>query len=190
MRSQALLVLCALICGSVAAVLPKRDKTITIPDDVQWHPETQDICTATQWTDVVSFFLGNYLTHAATVVKFPGEPFYITFLNMILVILFPCLGAGRGLLVIFRRAIRFKHPLQQALHSQALAMVVRTQEWEPKDGDLLRSLSLRPDKVRRFAEDSDQYWRIAYGQKNIVERYNAKLFVCLCMPQSLDIVAN
>ncbi|KAJ6141272.1 hypothetical protein N7470_010168 [Penicillium chermesinum] len=171
MPSKVALVVCALVCGSVAAVLPKRDKTITIPDDVQWHPETQDICTATQYTDVISFFLGNYLTHAATVVKFPGEPFCITLLNMVLVILFPCLGAGRGLMMILRPSVRFKHPLQRALHSSALVMVIRSREWKPRDGDLLRSLSLRPDKVDRFGNDPDQYWRIAYGRKNLIGTY-------------------
>ncbi|KUL84656.1 hypothetical protein ZTR_06663 [Talaromyces verruculosus] len=120
-RTWTFLILFVLIQGSLAAYLAKRT-TITIPDGVTYHPESQDICTQTSWTDVVSFFVGNYLSHVATIVKTPGEPIYITGLNMFLVLLFPCFGAGRGLVTIYQRASFYKDPLQQALRAQALVM--------------------------------------------------------------------
>lgn len=156
----------ALICGSLAAFLPKRDTTITVPHGVTYHPASQNICTPTKWTDVVTFFVGNYFSHAATVVKFPGEPLHITIINMIMVILFPCMGAGRGLFAITRRAVLQKDPLQQALHAQALCMVVRAEGWKPKAGEFVRSLALRPNKVPGLAgNDPDQYWRIGMSEK-------------------------
>lgn len=137
------LTLLGLICGSVPAYLPKRSTTITIPDGVTYHPESQDICTSTSRTDIVSFFLGNYLSHVATVVRAPGEPLHITILNMLLVLLFPSFRAGRGLITIYRRARFYKDPLQQALKAQALVMVIRDREWTPQAGDSIRSLSLQ-----------------------------------------------
>lgn len=154
--------LLGLICAPLAAYIPKRDTTITIPDGVTYHPESQDICTQASWTDVASFFLGNYLSHVATVVKTPGEPLHITAANMFFVLLFPCLGAGRGIHMIFRRASFDKEPLQQALKSQALVMVVRDVKWQPRAGDNLRSLSLLPPKGvqdRRAPVALGEYWR-------------------------------
>lgn len=152
----------ALIQGSLAAYLAKRT-TITIPDGVTYHPESQDICTQTAWTDVVSFFVGNYLSHVATIVKAPGEPVYITGMNMVLVLLFPCFGAGRGLITIYQRASFYKDPLQQALRAQALVMVIRDpRQWKPQTGDSLRSLSLWPPKKAqgtRARMDPDEYYQ-------------------------------
>ncbi|OJJ42170.1 hypothetical protein ASPZODRAFT_137444 [Penicilliopsis zonata CBS 506.65] len=164
MISKALLT-AVLVCGAVAAVLP-RDTTITVPDEVVYHAESEEICIPTKWIDVVIFFFGNYFAHAATVVKFPGEPHHIIALNMLLVVLFPCLGAGRGLFVLSRRAALFsKDPLQQALQAQALCMVVRAPTWTPRAGQSLRSLSLRPTTVPGTAEkDADEYWRIAHSE--------------------------
>jgi hypothetical protein len=154
--------LLGLICGSLAAYLPKRDKTITVPDGVTYHPESKDICTSTAWTDVASFFLGNYVSHVATVVRVPGEPLYITAANMFFVLLFPCLGAGRGLIMIYQRASFYKDPLQQALRAQALVMVIRDPVWDLQPGDTLRSLTLYPPRgvQTRFAPPGlGAYWR-------------------------------
>ncbi|CEJ61565.1 hypothetical protein PMG11_10095 [Penicillium brasilianum] len=168
--AQRVLLLSALLgltCGSLAAYLPRRDKTITIPDGVTYHPESQDICTSTAWTDVASFFLGNYVSHVATVVRVPGEPLYITAANMFFVLLFPCLGAGRGINMIYQRASFYKDQLQQALRAQALVMVVRDLEWEPQPGDTLRSLSLYPPRgvQTRYAPlGLGEYWRAAVSK--------------------------
>lgn len=162
-RTWTFLILFVLIQGSLAAYLSKRSTTITIPDGVTYHPESQDICTQTSWTDVVSFFVGNYLSHVATIVKARGEPIYITGLNMFLVLLFPCFGAGRGLITIYQRASFYKDPLQQALKAQALVMVIRDPaEWEPQAGDSLRSLTLWPPREvqsRLARMDSEEYYQ-------------------------------
>lgn len=171
-RSLIFWTLLGLICGSQAAYLPKRDTTITIPDGVTYHPESQDICTPTGWTDVASFFLGNYLSHVATVVRVPGEPLYITAGNMFFVLLFPCLGAGRGITMIFQRASFYKDPLQQALKAQALVMVIRDLDWKPQSGDSLRSLSLYPPRgvqSKRAPLGLGEYWRA--GTLSHLERH-------------------
>lgn len=161
-RTLLLWALLGLACDSLAAYLPTRDKTITIPDGVTYHSESQDICTPTAWTDVASFFLGNYLSHVATVVRVPGEPLYITAANMFFVLLFPCLGAGRGIIMIYQRASFYKDPLQQALRAQALVMVIRDLGWKPQPGDTLRSLSLYPPRKVQTSHAPiglGEYWR-------------------------------
>lgn len=135
----------ALICGSLATVLPQRDKNITVPEDVTYQEHSKNICKSASWTDFVSFFFGNYVSHAATIVTFPGEPTRLKIINMLLAVFFPCIGAGRGLMAILRRGIFQKDPLQRALHSQALCMVVRSRDWTPVPGDSLRSISFMPD---------------------------------------------
>lgn len=135
----------ALICSSLAEVLTQRNKTITVPEDVTYHQDSGNICTPPAWTDFISFFFGNYVSHAATVVTFPGEPTRIKIINMVLAVFFPCIGAGRGLMAILRHAVFQKDPLQRALNSQALCMVVRSRDWTPVPGDSVRSISFMPD---------------------------------------------
>ncbi|EEA20222.1 hypothetical protein TMatcc_000206 [Talaromyces marneffei ATCC 18224] len=167
-RNWTFVMLFVLMQGSLAAYLSKRSTTITIPDGVTYHPESQDICTQTSWTDVVSFFVGNYLSHVATIIKAPGEPIYITGLNMVFVLLFPCFGAGRGLVTIYQRASFYKDPLQQALRAQALVMVVRVSgEWQPQAGDSLRSLCLWPPKKAQSNKarlDPEEYYQAALSK--------------------------
>lgn len=135
----------ALICGSLAAVLPQQNKTITVPEDVTYDQDSKNICTPISWTDFISFFFGNYVSHAATVVTFPGEPTHIKTINMVLAVFLPCIGAGRGLMAILRHTVFQKNPLQRALQSQALCMVVRSRDWTPVPGDSVRSISFMPD---------------------------------------------
>lgn len=149
------LALLALVYGAWAAVLPTRDTTVTLPPGVTYDPETNVWCTPTTWTNVASFFLGNYLSHAATVISFPGEPASITMVNMILAIFFPSSGAGRGVLAVVRHAAFYKDPIRQALRSRALCMVVRSQKWKPMAGETLRSMSFLPKELRD--EDDDEY---------------------------------
>jgi hypothetical protein len=147
-----------IITASFAAVLPtRRDTTITVPDGVQYYPAENLICTPTTWTSVAVFFLGNYLSHAATVIAFPGEANHFVVLNMILAVLSPAMGAARGLLAIIRHAALYRDPIKQALRSRALCMVVRSDEWKPRAGEKMRSLSYLPRELRREDDDVKAY---------------------------------
>lgn len=145
----------AIVYGSWAAVLPTRDNNITLPPGVTYNPDTNVWCAPTTWMDIASFFLGNYLSHAATVISFPGEPISVTIVNMVLAVFFPSSGAGRGVLAMVRHAAFFKDPIQQALRSRALCMVVRSQNWKPISGETLRSLSFLSKEL--LGADYDEY---------------------------------
>ncbi|EED14731.1 pogo transposable element, putative [Talaromyces stipitatus ATCC 10500] len=153
----------AIVYRSLAAVLPVRDNTITLPPGVTYNPQTNVWCTPTTWTDVASFFLGNYISHAATVISFPGEPVSVTVANMVLSIFFPSSGAGRGVLAILRHAAFYKDPIQQALRSRALCMVVRSPDWKPASGETLRSLSFLSKELRDETGEKYEAYKLMSG---------------------------
>ena len=155
-----ILTLLALVYRSLAAVLPIRDNAITLPPGVTYNPHTNVWCTRTTWTNVASFFLGNYISHAATVISFPGEPVSVTVANMVLSIFFPSSGAGRGILAILRHAAFYQDPMQQALRSRALCMVVRSPDWKPASGETLRSLSFLSKELRDETDEKYEAYKL------------------------------
>ncbi len=82
-------------------------------------------------SDYLSFYLGNYFTHVATVKTYPGESIKSTLKALVLALLFPASGSARGLTAIVRCAVLQRTPLQKAARSGALCMVVRSAEWRP-----------------------------------------------------------
>ncbi|KAA8648829.1 hypothetical protein EYZ11_010893 [Aspergillus tanneri] len=89
--------------------------------------------------------------------KFPGAPSYILGLNMVLAVLFPALGASRGLESILQHTTFAKNPIEQALHSSALCMVVRSPYWKPQPGNTYRDLSYLPTRLRQKDDDEAPY---------------------------------
>ncbi|KAJ5747647.1 uncharacterized protein N7511_009343 [Penicillium nucicola] len=171
---------------SLAAFLPKRNTTITVPDGVTYSNNV--ICTPTSWTDIVSFFLGNYLSHAATVITFPGEPALTTTVNMIFAILFPSMGASRGMMAILGRGALQTSPLKRALQSRALCMVVRSREWDPKSSQSIRSLSILPKQCNVNEPEWWPYLKLARNKDNYeeeikrLESYTGPFELTVCIP--------
>jgi hypothetical protein len=104
-------------------------------------------CVPASWTDIASFFVGNYFAHAATVKLYPGESTLPTLLALVCSLLFPASGLLRGLNGIVRHArFRKKNPksdYQTAAAAGALCMVVRTKSWRPCAGDKILDVILR-----------------------------------------------
>ncbi|KAJ9196311.1 hypothetical protein DTO164E3_6367 [Paecilomyces variotii] len=151
-----------------AAVLP-RDVTITVPDGITYSAAKHLLCVPTSWSDVASFFLGNYLSHAATVVSFPGESKYVLIMNMALAIVFPAMGAARGLVAIVRHAATISDPVQQALRSRALCMVVRSQDWKPQRDEMMHSLAYVPKELREDEDGCNGYTLLAKHAQSVTE---------------------
>ncbi|KAJ3956645.1 hypothetical protein N0V92_006789 [Colletotrichum tropicale] len=55
------------------------------------------LCRETKWTDVVVFYLGNYIAHAATITTRPGQSTLITVVTMIGAVLLPGTGIWNGM---------------------------------------------------------------------------------------------
>ncbi len=113
------------------------------------------LCGPTKWYNVVIFFLGNYLAHAATVKSYPGERTWSLIAATLGALLIPTTGLIRGINAIARnakfkrkrfwRAVWRDNDYQTAAAAGALCMVVRKKSWEPYPGDKLLDVMLRDE---------------------------------------------
>jgi hypothetical protein len=114
-----------------------KNITLTVPDGATNHGNLNLLCTPTTASDIIIFYLGNYVAHAATVVTLPGEKQRGVLVTIILSLLFPLSGIMRGLDAIVYHAKHGKNDLQKAARAGALCMVIRSNKWKPVDGDKL-----------------------------------------------------
>jgi hypothetical protein len=85
-----------LLVASLAASSPLKNITLTVPDGTSTDGDPNLLCTPTRWTDIIIFFLGNYVAHAATAITLPGERWEVAALTAIGALLFPTSGVFRG----------------------------------------------------------------------------------------------
>ena len=122
---------------------PTENITITVPKGTRLRgSDLQIICTPSKWTDVATFLLANYIAHAATVKSVPGQSLLSVMKSIICSLLFPVSGVRRGVNAIYQHAIFAKSPLEAAAKAGALCMVVRTLEWRPERGDVVKIIAV------------------------------------------------
>ena len=71
--------------------------TVILPPGTTNHGNPNLVCFPAQWKNVVIFFLGNYVTHAATVITAPGSSILLIFLKVAFALCFPGSGASIGI---------------------------------------------------------------------------------------------
>lgn len=113
---------------------------ITLPIGASDHGDSRLLCLPAKWTDVVIFFLGNYLAHAATLRSSPGRSMVQSFVAMLEALLVPVSGFRNGLRGVFSLANLAKTDLQVAARAGALLKVIKTD---------LNALSLREINLNR-----------------------------------------
>jgi len=124
------------VLAHTTTAIPLQNITLPLPAGTSNHGTPGLLCTPTRWTDIVLFFLFNYVAHAATVLTRPGERPVDSIVSIAACLLFPVLGLYRGIEAIFSGAIFVKKDdLRKAARSGALCMVVRGNDWRPVDGD-------------------------------------------------------
>jgi hypothetical protein len=129
-----------LLCLFVAsATAPAVNITFTFPEGTSNHGNPNLLCTPTSWADVVVFFLGNYVAHAATVHSFFLESKWDKRIDGLRALLVPAIGLQRAISLISRFAILGKTDLEVAARSGALGMLIRASNWRPLEGDSLRN---------------------------------------------------
>ncbi|KAI9768637.1 MAG: hypothetical protein M1839_003997 [Geoglossum umbratile] len=141
---------------ATAAVLRSREQmtnlTITVPIGTTTHGDPHLLCMPGKWNDIIIFYLGNFLAHAATVRQYPGEQPYNIALGLMTALIFPSGGALRGLNAVLRSAAykigprglpNQTEPLERAARAGALCMVVRSRFWKPEEGDTPRDIILK-----------------------------------------------
>ncbi|KAK2756855.1 nacht domain protein [Colletotrichum kahawae] len=89
------------------------------------------LCRETKWTDVVVFYLGNYIAHAATITTRPGQSTLITVVTMIGAVLLPGTGIWNGMKAILSLARFAPTDLQIAARAGALYAVVKDNNPQP-----------------------------------------------------------
>ncbi|EON66749.1 hypothetical protein W97_05995 [Coniosporium apollinis CBS 100218] len=117
-----------------------KNITISVPEGTTDHGDPNLLCTPTSWTNIVSFYLGNYLAHAATVKSPPGGRTAGMIADVVGSLLFPPFMALRGVQAITSMAIWpifGKSDLRTATRAGALCMIVRTTSWKPEAGDVV-----------------------------------------------------
>jgi hypothetical protein len=121
---------CYFNCGS-----PPPNYTFNVPEGTLNHNDPHLLCTPTGWQDIITFYLGIYLAHVATIISLPGESTKATIRVSLASLLFPISGLMRGSSTILTFASFAKTDLQKAARSRALCVVVRTQDWKPEPWD-------------------------------------------------------
>ncbi|KAF2494436.1 hypothetical protein BU16DRAFT_487543, partial [Lophium mytilinum] len=140
----AFLFLSLFVISTVAPAL--QNFTVLLPPGTTNHGNPELLCTPPGWTDIATFYVGNYLTHALTVVHMPGEETPSWIINALASLLFPPFGLYRGLRAIWTKAAFAKSDLQKAARSGALCMVVRSSSWRPiQDTEMANAILLSPE---------------------------------------------
>ena len=134
----------------VATSRPTQNITIEVPNGTTSHGKPDLLCPPPTWSDIASYLLLNYVAHGATVVSYPGEPAFDTFLCVVSAILFPTFGVVRAFNFIVRHPVlTAKNDLEMAARSGALCMLVRSPSWKPLMGDNIKNALIKdPDTER------------------------------------------
>ena len=102
------------------------NSNVTLPAGTTDHGQPGLLCLPTKWTDIVVFFFGNYIAHAATIRLEPGTSTIDTVLAIIWALLIPVSGVRMGIGGILSFAKFGKTDLQVAARAGALCQVIRT----------------------------------------------------------------
>ncbi|KDQ51988.1 hypothetical protein JAAARDRAFT_40601 [Jaapia argillacea MUCL 33604] len=121
----------------ITTILIASTTALPIPRSVVCHPTT--------WHDIVVFFVANYIAHAATIPTAPGAKWYDTALWTILSLLLPFAGLGKSLGLLVRHFGVGSSYLEKAWARDALAIVVRSGDWEPSADPEEIYVKLPPD---------------------------------------------
>jgi hypothetical protein len=138
-----LLSIFSFIALATAAAL--KNITIALPEGTTDHGDPGLLCFPTGWTDLFTFYLGNYVAHAATVKFLPGEKVKDMIPTVVISLLFPAFGAFRGIISCLSGAVFVKKgdPFKMAVRARALCMVIRGINWTPAAGDEVRDVIIR-----------------------------------------------
>jgi hypothetical protein len=101
--------------------------TIAVPNGTTVYQNPPEICTPTQWLDIIVFLITNYGAHVGTVRIAPGLRGSRSLLTYVVCFFFPLVGLQLALACIFNAAIFAETPLLKAARSGALLMII------PKD---------------------------------------------------------
>jgi hypothetical protein len=120
-------------------VLPQSqpETNQTIPPEVITAGQLLQSCTSAVVIPVLQFVVTNFIAHAFTVRFSPGYGFFYTLIFSLKALVFPCFGLLTACRSMEHLTLLEEDPLNRALEAGALCTVARTEEWKPKNGDVL-----------------------------------------------------
>lgn len=145
------------VFASPISAVALHNYTIALPPGSSDHGTPGLICTPTKPIDVLTFYLFNYVAHAATVLTRPGERADDYLVSVIGSLLFPALGLYRGIEAILCGAVFARDDdLRKAARSGALCLVVRGADWRPADGEVVSNVVLKRGNMLASDEHTDR----------------------------------
>lgn len=166
--------------------------TLALPPGTSDHGTPGLLCTPTKWTDLVTFYLFNYVAHAATVLPLPGERSIDFAATVIGSLLFPSMGLYRGVEAILSGVVfcgwnwKRGHKgcgdehLTKAAKSGALCMLIRSREWRPADGEEIDNAVLRRRATRGKEgeqDDPESIHLVTYQPPWILSKFGCSVYV-------------
>ena len=112
-------------CSSHDTAAIMSNLTLPLPPGSSNHGNPNLLCIPPRWFDYLLFYLSNYLAHAATVIKTPGQGRKEMIYNFLAALLLPGSGNMRAMEAIRRHSWLESDPIKRALRAGALCMVVR-----------------------------------------------------------------
>ena len=142
------LILGTFIAG-IGAVFAAQNVTLFAPDGTSFFTATDELCLPAGWQDILGFFAGNYVAHAATV-RVPAGSTTLTRVTLMLTALFfPGMGMITAVSGICGCSAFAPTPIETACRAGALVMVVRNYDWRPADGDTVENAVLCDPRASR-----------------------------------------
>jgi hypothetical protein len=151
------LFLASLLFITLVTAAALKNITLALPEGTTDHGDPGLLCFPTGWTDLFTFYLGNYAAHAGTVKFLPGEKIKDMIPTVVISLLFPAFGAFRGIMNCLSGAIfaRRRGPFQMAVRARALCMVVRGTNWTPAEGDEVTDVVVRANQTAENGDAGD-----------------------------------
>jgi len=122
------LVICVRYAATAKTSNETSNETVTAPlTTCANHGDPTLCCRSAKWTDLVVFYLGNYVAHAATTRLAPGQDLFDSLFTILGALLYPLSGLGRGIQAVYSRAIFAETELQAAARAGALFMIMEAE---------------------------------------------------------------
>lgn len=119
--------LCLCLCfayASAATTSPTQNSTVDLPPGTSNHGDSKLICVPAKWSDIVTFYLGNYIAHVVTIISHPGASTMETIVAVISTLLLPGAGIFRALRAIFSKSRFAEDDLRAAARAGALCTLI------------------------------------------------------------------
>ncbi|KAL7271368.1 hypothetical protein RUND412_005880 [Rhizina undulata] len=144
---QVLLFLPTLVAALPVSLVPRQ--TDGQPLRISLLPGTTCL-TPAPWSQILSFFLTNYIARIATFKKTSGYEGYRDYVKTGVSLFVPFLGISQAAATIARGS-RFlgKDELGRALHAGTLVVVERDETWKPQDGEIILGCEIVTERRRR-----------------------------------------